>query len=431
MSNRDEQLRSSINAFCQLQKSIDALKEQMQNAAPERKKQLETQIKQIQWHQKKSRNALFNEYDRLPGLKTLDFHIIPVSKISQIEQEYADIFSEVKAEFFNLVCQDFQPILLSFTDSLVVYINEKLRLKYKVLELMPSREGEHWRKLVKLLEKNGNYITVREFAVATKLYEDKAREYLEEHAILSNATISTNEIGESLYYFYRGLRKTSEEELAEQAKADPLELDKSTGTDQPLSDSIPEKGFRSTWDILTDVMNSDPNSNVLTWGQRLIRSIRVDSDKKLQNSHPPKRPDCNCQVLIQRSLSEFEDSSKKFRQIAISLDIEYKRLYAHYTRNCIPLLLTIIIELSDQNNLRQHIEDDPGGKFQNLHLDKYPEITCKLLASRLLSIFQNPPIKLGDLAKKLEIETQDLKKFWENKCLFVLSRAAINIEEEM
>lgn len=159
-------------------------------------------------------------------------------------------------------------------------------------------------------------------------------------------------------------------------------------------------------------------------GLALESYIEQDPEGKLRNCHPKNYPDCNCQFLSQKFV--LEEPHDKIVKVAKDLNINQQTLYAHWTRNCRVLLLSISIEIGYQTEkLQQYIEQDPQQRLQNCYLRKYSNCNCQFLAQRLLTIFKEPPDNLADVAQELEIDLPILKSYWEEKCLFLLSKIAI------
>ena len=98
MSERDEQLRQLIKAVCQ--------------ATPQ------------SWQWQQAMTLLLTQVLTLPGLARSS------------HPNYPDVLNETLAEFGDRLCREFQPQpSLSLEASLVAWINKKLRLKYRVLDL--------------------------------------------------------------------------------------------------------------------------------------------------------------------------------------------------------------------------------------------------------------------------------------------------------
>lgn len=68
--------------------------------------------------------------------------------------------------------------------------------------------------------------------------------------------------------------------------------------------------------------------------------------------------------------------------------------------------------------VKQAIIQDTQGTLSACHPRKYPNCHCQLLAQRLL--LQEPPGKIADIARELDINNQTLYSHWKHKCLPLL-----------
>ena len=72
----------------------------------------------------------------------------------------------------------------------------------------------------------------------------------------------------------------------------------------------------------------------------------------------------------------------------------------------------------------QYIEQDEEGKLTASHPRKNPECHCHLLAMRLL--LEQPPHKIADIARELNISSQTLYSHWKKNCLPLLKEIGMN-----
>nr|WP_242055875.1 helix-turn-helix domain-containing protein [Nostoc flagelliforme] len=72
----------------------------------------------------------------------------------------------------------------------------------------------------------------------------------------------------------------------------------------------------------------------------------------------------------------------------------------------------------------QYIEQDQEGKLKASHPRKNPECHCHLLTMRLL--LQQPPHKIADIARELNISNQTLYSHWKKNCLPLLKDIGMN-----
>jgi Helix-turn-helix domain of resolvase len=76
------------------------------------------------------------------------------------------------------------------------------------------------------------------------------------------------------------------------------------------------------------------------------------------------------------------------------------------------------------NRIRQYIQQDEEGKLTASYPRKNPECNCHLLAMRLL--LENPPHKIADIARELNISNQTLYSHWKKNCLPLLREIGLN-----
>ena len=77
--------------------------------------------------------------------------------------------------------------------------------------------------------------------------------------------------------------------------------------------------------------------------ERFEDYVHQDPQNKLQNCHPKKYPNGNCQILCEKLL--FKDPPEKFSNISRELEINYQALVSHWKRKCLPLLQSILKDL--------------------------------------------------------------------------------------
>ena len=79
---------------------------------------------------------LFKKIEKLRGLEK-------VSNSSEYYHDYQDILQETWEEFYKKFPAEFEPAGQSLKGSLVTWINEKLRLRYKVIDLYPKYRDDN------------------------------------------------------------------------------------------------------------------------------------------------------------------------------------------------------------------------------------------------------------------------------------------------
>ncbi|WP_392534448.1 hypothetical protein [Nostoc sp. C117] len=80
------------------------------------------------------------------------------------------------------------------------------------------------------------------------------------------------------------------------------------------------------------------------------------------------------------------------------------------------------------NRIKQYIQQDEDGRLTASHPRKNPECHCHLLAMRLL--LENPPHKIADIARELNISNQTLYSHWKQNCLPLLREIGMNFGYE-
>lgn len=88
------------------------------------------------------------------------------------------------------------------------------------------------------------------------------------------------------------------------------------------------------------------------------------------------------------------------------------------------LLDTQIAQLQAEKQARlgeaivNHIKEDVDKTLTNTHLRQHPHCNCHCLALRLL--LQQPPQKISEIARELNVNNQTLYSHWKQKCLPLL-----------
>lgn len=323
----------------------------------------------------KALKCLIPEISKLPGLKR--------NNNPQYAEDYAEIFNNVMERVVKEICQDFQPQAnKSMAASLQAWINEKMRLKYEVLDIYPSSNQ-------------------------------------------SNST-PTNLIGA------KSNRKNPKKEFYEQAKKPPFSLNKilNQNGDETFEDYLAAPTLNGL-DAIIERDQEKLEEQELRISVNFARYIEQDPQGKLRNCYPPRGNyvDCNCQLLAQRLLLKEPPESKT--EIAKEIKVPYQSFISHWKRKCIPLLQSIGIEIGyQQDRLRQYIDEDTKGKLQKCFIKKFPACNAQFLAKRLLVMFQNPPAEFEEIAQELnaqgvKVKAEIIQSHWEDECLPLLSKIAI------
>lgn len=77
--------------------------------------------------------------------------------------------------------------------------------------------------------------------------------------------------------------------------------------------------------------------------------------------------------------------------------------------------------------IEKYIREDPQEQLANSHPKKYPQCHCQLLAIELL--LEQPPNKISNISRELNISNQTLYSHWKKKCLPILQEIALSFGE--
>lgn len=78
--------------------------------------------------------------------------------------------------------------------------------------------------------------------------------------------------------------------------------------------------------------------------------------------------------------------------------------------------------------IEKYIREDPKEQLANSHPKKYPQCNCQLLAIELL--LEEPPNKISNISRELNISNQTLYSHWKKKCLPILQEIARSFGEK-
>jgi Fic family protein len=118
-------------------------------------------------------------------------------------------------------------------------------------------------------------------------------------------------------------------------------------------------------------------------------------------------------------------------QYAISLDRLISNddgstitLLEQVTTITLDLLEVKIVQIQEEEcqrlgqKVRQYIQQDQERKLTSCHPRKHPECNCQLLVQRLL--LQQPPEKIADIARELDVNNQTVYSHWKKNCIPLL-----------
>jgi len=84
----------------------------------------------------------------------------------------------------------------------------------------------------------------------------------------------------------------------------------------------------------------------LAW--KIVQYIRRDPEQKLRKCHPRNRPDCNCQILVQRLF--LQESPEKMAVIARQLNIKTQTIYSFWKRTGLSKIQGIGRHIAQKNS---------------------------------------------------------------------------------
>ena len=252
--------------------------------------------------EKATEDGLMNEHDEqlsewiatvrqepegsLPWRKAMNQLLLAVQQLPGLARSnHPDYFEALNDTLMRLSeeIREFVPTGSSVENSLVAWINRKLRLKYQVMEL---------------------------------------------HGLPRDRSSRTR-------------AKTALEEFKTQARQPPLSLDTPIGQDssETFAEHLPDQEPATLWELEAAIAQAQAQQNTLRVGSQLTQYIQQDPEGTLRNCHPSAHPACNCQVLSQRLL--LKHPPDKLANLAREFNINYHTLNWHWKNKGIPLLRSI------------------------------------------------------------------------------------------
>ena len=144
-------------------------------------------------------------------------------------------------------------------------------------------------------------------------------------------------------YLYWRIRDLPGVEVPGQSRLDRL-ISKDTGDKTTQLDQLADTPFgMPTLNSLDAYLEGHQQQKIEQIVLSLEHYIELDPDKLLQDCHPRKHPECNCQVLSQRVLLKYPPD--RFADISRDLGVNYQTLKSHWEKKCKPLLQKIVADL--------------------------------------------------------------------------------------
>ncbi|MBD2071880.1 hypothetical protein H6F93_30905 [Leptolyngbya sp. FACHB-671] len=224
---------------------------------------------------RRAMNQLLLEIQQLPGLAKSNHPDYP--------EALNDTFLRLADEI-----HEFEPQQASLQRSLIAWINGKLRLKYRIKDLVTPQRPPR-----------------------TKTQNPKI-------------------------------------EFQRQAQKTPISIDKPLSEDASttFADQLVAPGACTILELEEEVRQAQAAQQRNRIGLQLAEYIETDPEEKLRQCHPQAYPACNCQMLSQRLL--LKHPPDRMVQLAREFEINYHTLNWHWKNRGLPLLQTIAQNLGYQ-----------------------------------------------------------------------------------
>lgn len=385
------------------------------------------QRRRLRFELKKWRShLLLDVFYKLPSLSC------PPKKVGfQFREEYESLLNEIAAEFVARILTEFQPELVTQSNSLAtklsIWVNSKLRLKWRILTLIsPRRKHREFRVVELFLEwvkRSPDGVSLSEFAMTVDAKNSIdgvwATKYLGE--LLPKFSTKPPE---SDLYFVDGDRLDSYL-LQRQQQLYTVSIDSGTVPDIIAPPPPPTK---------------EPTLTIKV--KRLLTEYRAS----LQGIQVKTNAECHCFLLLEIFFREqLEDEIINETEITRKLGVKRPTYQSHLERRCLPAFWELVVHTSpvskplpqtQQIPLKQYIDTDPQGRLVRCYYtsrkgQEYPHCNTQNLAQQLLFFYTSKPMSWPKLAAFYQLSTDTLVRFWKVKCLFLLSLIAFELESEL
>ncbi|MEG4836834.1 hypothetical protein [Microcoleus sp. B9-D4] len=111
-------------------------------------------------------------------------------------------------------------------------------------------------------------------------------------------------------------------------------------------DALERSGFYNDYLDGLEMEIERIEKQALAW--KIVQYIRRDPEQKLRKCHPRNRPDCNCQILVQRLF--LQQSPEKIAVIARQLNIKTQTIYSFWKRTGLSKLQRIGRHIAQKNS---------------------------------------------------------------------------------
>ena len=387
------------------------------------------QQRRLEFEWKKWRSQLLLQvFYRLPNLTRPQREIA-----AQYRDEYDSLVNEVAAEFVHRILTEFQPKLVtqgkSLTAKLSIWVNSKLRLKWRLLDLVTpqkkTRDLQLLELILELVGRSPDGFTKAEFlaAVGQKKYLNQAwaTDFLLE---LLPKFWSAAPDGDRYFLDSQRLENYIAQ-LQQQLYVVPL--------DPAIAAQIPSQNPACT------------NANQPTLSSKITNLLLKHRDQ-LESICVKNSPSCNCVLLLenyfQQQLHQVDINEE---QVTRLLGVKRPTYQSHLERKCLPAFWELAIYSSPVSQinhktqkipLKNYIETDPKSRLKKCYYTDrngtdYVDCNSKNLARKIMVFFTPKPEKWKNLALFYQLSCDTLVRFWKMKCLFLISLITFELESEL
>jgi hypothetical protein len=100
-----------------------------------------------------------------------------------------------------------------------------------------------------------------------------------------------------------------------------------------------------SFDAYIEQLEAEENQSL---ARNIAQYINRDPDAKLRKCYPKNRPDCNCQIIVQRLF--LQQSPEKLSAIARQLNINTQTIHSFWRRTGFPKVRAIALEIAQINS---------------------------------------------------------------------------------
>ena len=406
-----------------LLKGLD-LQEQSRNfeLTPRQRRRLKFEWKKWRSH------LLLDVFYRLPTLSRPQREIA-----AQYREDYDSLLNDIAMEFVARILTEFQPEQVtqaqSLSSKLSIWVNCKLRLKWRLLDLItPQKKTNQIKVLEIILELAGRSpdgFTKSEFLEIiqqkNKFSPSWATEFLMELLPKFWSVPPEN----NRYFFDCQRLEDYLDQMQQQLYT--VSLDPAIATKIPAPPTSQPK----------------PESQTLA---SKISNLLLEHRQTLQKICVKNSPDCHCTLLLEKYFQQ-QLYQVKINEETVTKLLGVKRptYQSHLERKCLPAFWELAIytspvsQLNPQTQeipLKQYIEQDPESRLSKCYYvdrngGEYPDCNSQNLAQKLLIFFTPKPEKWKNLALYYQLSRDTLIRFWKMKCLFLISLITFELESEI